>query len=208
MTNPTDDRTNEAAEQLARAARALPREIEPPTELWAAVQQAVVARQVHTLPAHRAPGASGVGTRGWMFSASAPRWALRVAASLVIVASALALLVIARGGTTDAPAAGELMSLMAVKATPAQAAAMIASLDQYDAAAKDLTVALHAQHGALRPATIAAVERSLRTIDTAIAEARTALEKDPASGVVYELLLGMYRQKLELLKRSSVLAQS
>ena len=53
-----------------------------------------------------------------------------------------------------------------------------------------------------------AVERSLRTIDDAIAEARSALAKDPASGVVYELLLGMYRQKIDLLKRSATLAAS
>lgn len=206
MTNPTDDRANDGAELLARAARALPPEIEPPAALWPAVQDAIAQRRVRAMPGHRAPGAPGVGPHARLLSLRMPRWALGAAATLVVVAGAVAVQVVVRG--RDRGATADAIAFTPVRATPAQAAAMIATLDVYDAAARELTVALHGRRGALRPATIAAVEQSLRTIDTAIAEARGALEKDPAGGVVYDLLLGMYRQKLELLRRSALLAQS
>lgn len=207
MTYPTDDPRTEGADALSAAARALPREIEPPVELWAGVQQAIAGRDLPAIDATRGPGAPGTGRRAALLTIDVPRWSLQVAASLVLFAAGGLLVLSLRGKAGEAPR-GEITALTAVKATPAQAAAMIATLDQYDAAAKDLSLALRARGGALRPATVAAVEESLRTIDTAIGEARAALEKDPASGAMYELLLGMYRQKLDLLKRSAALAAS
>ena len=207
MTNPTDDTTNEAAEALGRAARALPRTMDPPAELWTSVQQAIGERQVRTIGATRGPGAPGTGRRAAVLTIGMPRRALQVAASLVLFAAGTLLVLSLRVTAVEEPRR-EIASLTAVKATPAQAEAMLATLDQYDAAAKDLSVALRAKGGALRPSTIAAVEQSLRTIDTAIGEARAALERDPASGAVYELLLGMYRQKIDLLRRSAALAAS
>jgi hypothetical protein len=53
----------------------------------------------------------------------------------------------------------------------------------------------------LSAATVQAVEESLRTIDRAIGEARAALEKDPASRDLMDLLDSVYRQKLDLLRR-------
>lgn len=208
MTNPMDDDRGAAAESMAQAARALPREVEPPAELWTGVQAEIARRQVvHAIGGQRAPEAPGTGSRATMVTIGVPRWTLQVAASLVLFAAGTLLVLNMRGPSGSEPRQ-EITAVTPVKATPAQAAAMIATLDQYDAAAKDLSAALAAKRSQLRPATVAAVEQSLRTIDTAIGEARAALEKDPASGAVYDLLLGMYRQKIELLKRSAALAAS
>ena len=57
----------------------------------------------------------------------------------------------------------------------------------------------------LDPATIATVERSLTTIDGAIAEARAALMRDPGNGTLSRLLASSYEQKVTLLRRASEL---
>ena len=199
MTDPTDD---ERLAALQDAARALPREMEPPPDLLARVQGEIARRQVRPLSNGRGTGATP--------RTAARRWMLAAAALVLIGAtSALTLMLARRGG---APAteytAGSSVSVVPLGTSPARTAAMFAALDQYDIAARELSAAMARKHGKLRPETVAAVDRSLRTIDDAIAEARAALATDPASGVVYELLLGMYRQKLDLLKRSAALAAS
>ena len=199
MTDPTDD---DRLAALQEAARALPREMEPPPELLARVQGEIARRQVRPL-------SEGRGTGGTPRTA-ARRWMLTAAALVLIGATTALTLMLARRSAsstteyTDGPPA----SAVPLGTLPERTAAMFATLDQYDVAAGELSAAMARQHGRLRPETVAAVDRSLRTIDDAIAEARSALAKDPASGVVYDLLLGMYRQKLDLLKRSAALAAS
>lgn len=195
MTHPTDD---ERLAALQEAARALPREMEPPPELLGRVQAGIAQRQVRPLNADtRVRVVRGVATRRWMLAAAA--------LVLIVGTSAITLMLANRGGSQD----GEFTTTGILAGnTPARTTAMFATLDEYDVVARELAAAITKHRGTLRPETVAAVNRSLRTIDDAIAEARTALAKDPASGVVYELLLGMYRQKIDLLKRSAALAAS
>ena len=199
MTDPTDD---DRLAALQDAARALPREMEPPPELLARVRGEIARRQMRPLSDGRGTGAKP--------RTAARRWMLAAAALVLIGAtSALTLMLARRGGApATAHTAGSSASVVPLGTSPARTAAMFAALDQYDVAARELSAAMAGQHGRLRPETVASVDRSLRTIDDAIAEARSALAADPASGVVYELLLGMYRQKLDLLKRSAALAAS
>ena len=55
----------------------------------------------------------------------------------------------------------------------------------------------------LAPETVAQLKASLRTIDEAILEARNALARDPANKTLIEMLSGNYRQKVDLLRRTT-----
>jgi hypothetical protein len=65
---------------------------------------------------------------------------------------------------------------------------------------------LDERRDSLAPSTIATVERSARIADSAIAEARAALERDPANRVLEELLHSNYERKVDLLQRAAELA--
>jgi hypothetical protein len=62
---------------------------------------------------------------------------------------------------------------------------------------------LDQQQTVLAPETIAQLKASLRTIDDAISEARSALLRDPNNKLLIEMLSANYKQKLDLLRRST-----
>jgi len=76
---------------------------------------------------------------------------------------------------------------------------------QYDAAVADLERALAKGRTRLDPATVAAVEQSLKTIDDAIAQAQQALAGDPANTYLSGHLMETRRRKLDLLRRATAL---
>ncbi len=76
----------------------------------------------------------------------------------------------------------------------------------YDTAVRNLESALDAGRGRLSPRTVIVLERNLARIDVAIAEARTALEADPANAYLSAHLASTMQQKLALLQQATVLA--
>ena len=97
-------------------------------------------------------------------------------------------------GTTTADGAGRL---------PAQ----LASAEQgYLRSALALRRTLDERRDSLAPSTIATVERSLRIADSAIAEAREALEHDPSNAVLAALFTSNYERKIDVLRRATELA--
>ena len=74
--------------------------------------------------------------------------------------------------------------------------------------ASQLSSALQSGDSQLAPETIAKLNESLRVIDAAILEARSALAADPANSAIVELLSGSYEQKLDLLRRTTEMARS
>ena len=120
--------------------------------------------------------------------------------ALVIVSSGVTALVVGGGGD------------VAVQPTPISATAAplmprLAALEhEYATVTRDLERELAERKHALAPETIAAVERSLRTIDGAIAEAREALARDPGSETLARLLVAGHDQKVELLRHATRLA--
>jgi hypothetical protein len=62
---------------------------------------------------------------------------------------------------------------------------------------------LDQQETALAPKTVAQLKASLRTIDEAILEARNALARDPSNRLLIEMLSANYKQKVDLLRRST-----
>lgn len=95
----------------------------------------------------------------------------------------------------------------AARATHIQAADPVVTVptglaDQpYDAAVADLERALRRGRGRLDASTIAVVEHNLQIVDQAIAQARQALDADPANTYLSGYLVEARRRKLDLLRR-------
>jgi hypothetical protein len=79
---------------------------------------------------------------------------------------------------------------------------------QYNAAVSDLEKVLREERDRLDPRTVLIIERNLKAIDDAIAEARTALENDPANPFLNSHLADARQRKLDLLRQATSLAST
>jgi hypothetical protein len=166
-------------------AAALPTTMEPPIDGWGMLRGRL---------RRASPSAARRGTR-------MREWGLRAAAAIVLVAGSSALTVLAlRTRPPERVAAGPRDH-----AIPAVPAAVRAVERSYAGVLDELTVTLRGQRGALAPATIATLERTLRIIDEAIAEATAALAADPGNDALLDVLSANYEQKVQLLRRASEL---
>jgi Putative zinc-finger len=75
----------------------------------------------------------------------------------------------------------------------------------YDNEITRLHAVIAQRRGELDPKTVAAIERSLAVIDTAIAQARSALARDPASRFLNGRLTDALDKKVELLRTTAML---
>jgi anti-sigma factor RsiW len=141
-------------------------------------------------------------TRGRVAS-TGPWWTRRSA----LLAAGLALVIVSSGVTALFVGGRDEV---AVRPAPVPAGAVVTRLaaleHEYATVTRDLERELAARKHTLAPETIAAVERSLNTIDAAIAEAREALAHDPASETLARLLVAGHDQKVELLRHAARLA--
>ncbi len=168
----------EAVARLVRRARRLPASVEPSSDGWTAVR-----RELHS----RSPW-DRVRTTS----------ALRIAAAVVLAAGVSSALT---------------MRLMQRSASPVTAVATadvaesFARVERdYVEVSRDLAAAVAARRASLSPEAWASLERSLTTIDRAIAEARIALAEDPGNALVVQLLTASYERKLDLLRRAARLS--
>jgi hypothetical protein len=165
---------------LIAAAHALPREIAAPPEVWSSLRTRVRGR-----PPRR--------SRAWQYGA----W-LATAATIVFIAG-VALLMPSRA-----------QKMKGAKVAPPPTLAVPATYSNvernYVATVTELRIALEAQRATLSPATVRILERSLATIDTAIAEARAALASDPSNQMLPGILSANYERKVELLQRATELS--
>ncbi len=177
---------------LLAAAAALPREIEPPRELWAGIEGRIGKRE------------AGSGKR-----ASPDRPTIRppVRRFRLAAAAVLALLVI---GTTlvllrDVP--GPQIADQPRPRSPALARPEWGGVEaEYSRAAGE--VSLESGRGALAPDALAVVDAGLRVVDQAIAESRAALALDPGSAELAHLVAAAYERKIDLLRWAGRLAAS
>lgn len=160
-----------------------PRTVEPAHDLWPALQHRLVRGPAGS--EHRTARA-----QWWTRSTS-----LAAAAALLVALSsgATAYLMQRADERADvtAAAAGDRPSVLAEEA--------------YRHVAAQLFESYAARRDELAPATVQVVERSLRVIDAAIAEARDALARDPANRAVAEMLEASYRHKIDFLRRTAEL---
>ena len=180
-------------DRLDELTAALPREIAPPPELWAAIRAELAPRSAHAWRwdalASRRGGAADCGQlvarsrcRGAAGArACAARRSRRRRAAPVVACARRR-----RGAAAGAARVG------GARATCAAREALRRTLDE--------------RRDSLAPSTVATVERSLRIADSAIAEARAALERDPANACSRALFVSNYERKIDLLRRATELA--
>jgi anti-sigma factor RsiW len=180
-------------------ASALSHESPAPDGLWQDIQHSIEAGKVTPLPV-AAPERS----RGWWMT---PRRIAAAAVVLVAASSGLTAVVMQRTAPwfVSAPDSNGMASAGVVAVLPVQ---WQAAERGYLNSVTELRTQLEAQRDRLSPATIATIEHSLAAIDAAIAEAREALIRDPASTTLSELLASNYRQKVDLLRRATQLSAS
>jgi anti-sigma-K factor RskA len=172
---------------LARAAD-LPKSIEPPAEAWENIKAAIQKDE-----------ASIAHTRHERFGARHPAL-LALAASIVVAilssVGTAAYLKVRFSSSTSIASNTE-------SGTPANFAAFTIEENNYLRTVSALQDVLDQQESVLAPETVAQLRASLRTIDEAILEARNALARDPANKVLIDMLSANYRQKVDLLRRTT-----
>ena len=182
----------ESLQKIITRAAELPRSIEPPSEAWAGIRDAI-ERDKLAVGQIRALRDSGVWRRPSMIAA-----AIVLAAVLSSVGTAVYMN--GRGDTDPSRVAAQSAPTSAASAT---LAAFTIEENNYLRNVAVLQDMLDQQEASLAPETVAQLKASLRTIDEAILEARNALARDPANKTLIEMLSGTYRQKVDLLRRST-----
>ena len=169
-------------------ATSLPTAMDPPADEWSQVRARIAEAKTRTLT-----------TTPWWTRRGA---LLAAGLALVMVSSAVTVLLVRGNGDV-------VGSPVAAVDTPPTLMPRLAALEHdFATVTRDLERELAERKHTLSPETIAAVERSLRTIDAAIAEARDALERDPSSETLARLFVAGHDQKVELLRHAMRLAQS
>jgi len=183
----------EALQRLLREVAALPAEVMPGRDLWAGISARIEAPAAEVIPITRA--------RGW----SPPQW-LRMAAAAVVlvVSSSLATLKYTEQRAPVAVAPRPAAPATTVRAAPPVTAfaAFRPAEQDYQEAITELQRALTARHGTLSPETVRTLETNLRIIDEAIRQSRAALEKDPNSRELTDMLSSAYGQKMSVLQQA------
>lgn len=168
---------------LVENAASLPRAITAPAGEWAAIRARLTPTATRSTP--------------WW-----TRRSVLLAAGLALVIASSAITAAVVGGRRDVA-----VQPVAPTATPAALTPRLAALEQeYATVTRDLEQELAERKHTLAPETVAAVERSLHTIEGAIAEAREALARDPGSETLARLLVAGHDQKVELLRQATRLA--
>ena len=135
-------------------------------------------------------------------------WQLAAAAVLLIAVSAGTAWFL-RGGAAPAGGAQPVTIEAEVEPTAAAGEVRLANFAdaQYDAAVADLETALAERRNDLNPRTVEILERNLKLIDAAIAQARQALEDDPGNTYLNRHLVESRRRKLDLLRRAAAISE-
>jgi hypothetical protein len=199
----TDEREDIAAEltETVDALRSLPKEATPPRDLWPEIQARISAHgQVSTVTA--------IGTHAswWNRSVSAP-WAM---AASVIFATAIGAVTwqVAQRGAPEVIAGVQLPTTTGVVRPVADDLGADLALPEYDLAVTGLRQAYEAGKERLAPETVEVLEQSLNAIDDAIAEARAAIEADPARAEVRRILYNNLNRKLDVLRQAAAAVQN
>jgi anti-sigma factor RsiW len=160
---------------LLAGAAALPRSIEPPAEVWAAVR----ARTVDARPSR------------WAMLWSL-RYPLAAAAVALIVITSLATMLLTRQPPSVALSPNASVTL----------AALAEAEQEYKLIAAGLEQTLQQRQGDVDPATLRIVRENLRIIDRAINDAHAALQRDPRDAALPRLISRNHQRKIDMLERT------
>ena len=178
----------EALKALLEEVSTLPLNVAPGRDLWAGVASRIEP-QADVVPISSA--------RRWR----APRWLTAAAAAvmLVVSSSVLTLKLSDRQFTSD-NATGPLTVI--TSPTPTALVAFRPAEEDYERAISELQRVLATRRGTLSPETVRTLETNLRIIDEAIRQSRAALEKEPNSRELTDMLSDAYGQKLNVLQNA------
>jgi hypothetical protein len=188
-------------ERLRARAASLPT-LQPSRDLWAGIEA-----RIQSMPQDATPSRP-LAIR-WM----SQRWygaPLARAAVLVIATASATLLATHQWSGTPAqphtlvPATAPRIGVSTVSNTPPPGAARTSEFI-YDQQISAMRQILDSRRDQLDPKTVAIIEKNLRVIDTAIAESRAALARDPANGFLAGQLDASLNTKLELLRTVAML---
>jgi anti-sigma factor RsiW len=180
----------EGLRRVLSGAGQLPKSIEPPVEAWTNIRTAILREENS--------GASRKGRPGDFIRHHAMATGVAAAAMIAIVSSGVTVAYMGSRG-----AEGARVTQSAESGTPATLAAFTVEENNYLRTASTLQDVLDRQENVLAPETVAQLRASLRTIDEAILEARGALARDPSNKLLIEMVSANYRQKVDLLRRST-----
>lgn len=172
----------EALRALLLEVNALPASIAPERDLRPGIWQQIDAESVIPL---RSP-------RGTLWAA---RYRLAAAAVLLIAVSSIVTFMLVQ---RNAPQVGGEFTNTVLLASDARALER-----EYSDELKELQTIVRNSRGTLAPETMKILEDNLAIIDNAIGEARAALQADPNSGMLVEMLRSAYQKKLELLRQAA-----
>ena len=187
----------ESLKRILTRAGELPKSIEPPPDAWSNIRS-TISRDESAMRANNPVFPSGIWQR---------RYVLAAAAVLVAVLSSAGTALYLKGNYSGARNSSAIANNSSTEATPATLAAFAIEENNYLRTASTLQDVLDQQEAALAPETVAQLKASLRTIDEAILEARTALARDPANKLLVQMLSASYRQKVDLLRRTTELTR-
>lgn len=181
----------------------------PANDLWPAIADRLGPRP-DVVPIESGRTGTGRGRRIRRFSFTLPQ--IAAAAIALALASAGAVWLTFASPTGSPPAADDVAldasadDGRAVRFASAEAG--YPAQDDYDDAVAELERVLEREADRLDSATVATIERSLETIDSAIDDAYRALADDPADPYLNHHMAGIRHQKLQLLRRAVDLARA
>lgn len=213
-------------EAIAGSAGALP-DLAPSRDLW----QGIENRIQPSVTSIGGPGPVGMVSRSWMAAAAAALVVVTSSVTYVATSKSVAKRQVARpavtaaspvriaGATVDAEAPDvEPVEEPAVSGKPAAPPVRLASRAASPAPApasawemalaleiRRLQLVLSDRRSELEPQTVTIVEQNLAIIDEAVAQARAALAKDPASGFLSGRLENALQKKVDLLRTAAML---
>jgi anti-sigma factor RsiW len=161
---------------------------EPSRDLWQEIEARLGEAEVIPLPPNRPTALPPSRHRfGW----------------LELLAASIVMAAVGGGGVWIALQGGAPETRFTTASTPDTAAAVSAvgfAEQEYDVAVRDLEQVLAAGRDRLDSSTVRTIEQSLVRIDAAIAEARAAIQRDPASSYLSRQIAANMRRKLNLLR--------
>lgn len=181
------------ATEVAAAVRELPGRAEPPRDLWGGIRQRIDDTRVVDFP----EPVDGL---------PAARPGRRVTLSLPqLFAAGIAVALLSGGAVWTAMGGPRTVRQAEVPApeAPATGSFVRSAEGRYQSAVRELEALLEEGRQRLAPETLVTLERSLSTIDEAIAEAERALARDPGSELLHRILASHQKTKLRILRQAA-----
>jgi anti-sigma factor RsiW len=191
---------NELRQLVAYAGQVASHDAPPTRDLWPAIEARLTGSHVAAFHARRERGRHVIS-----FSV-----AQLAAAAVLLMALSGATAWFLRGNVvaTPEPATTVIQAEVEPQAAPDAIRPVNFADAQYDAAVTDLERALEERRNDLNPRTVEILERNLKLIDAAIAQARQALDEDPGNAYLNRHLVESRKRKLDLLRRATAISEA